>query len=287
LTGTSKRLSGRHPGEHGRRLGWASRAAIAVTAAGTIAAGGAGVASTAMASTGVASTHAASTRAHPAPAGKTAVVAHKRSRPKFGSMLVTAKAGRALYILPTGPCAGECLAVWPRLLMPKGTTTPLGTSCLGTAKVGKTGRLQVTYGGRRVYTFVDDHGHSVTGNGVSGFKVAKAVHCQSTVVKQRARGKFGTILVAAKQPLSGRALYTLPHGTCTGACLTAWPRLALPKGKTLPLGAHCLSTAKFGKNGLQVTYRGHRLYLFQHDSGHSVKGNGVAGFKVAKVAAHC
>jgi predicted lipoprotein with Yx(FWY)xxD motif len=273
LTGTSK-----------RRLGWISRAAIAVTAAGTIAAGGTGVA---MAGTQAASTQVAGSHAHPARAGKTAVVAHKRTRPHFGSMLVTAKAGRALYILPKGTCAAECLAVWPRLLLPKGKTKPLGASCLGTAKVGKTGRLQVTYGGQRVYTFVDDHGHSVTGNGVSGFKAAKAVHCQSTVVKERVRGKLGTILVAAKKPLSGRALYTLPHGTCTGKCLVAWPRLALPRGRSLPLGANCLGTARFGTSGLQVTYRGHRLYLFQHDSGHSVKGNGVAGFKVAKVAAHC
>jgi predicted lipoprotein with Yx(FWY)xxD motif len=268
LTGISK-----------RHLGLLSRAVIAVTAAGTIAASGTGMA--------MAGTQAAGTHAHPARAGKTAVVAHKRTRPHFGSMLVTAKGGRALYILPRGTCTGECLAIWPRLLLPKGKTKPLGTSCLGTAKVGKTGRLQVTYGGKRVYTFADDHGHSVTGNGVGGFKVAKAVHCQSTVVKERARAKLGTILVAAKQPVSGRALYTLPHGTCTGACLVAWPRLALPKGKTLPLGANCLGTAKFCKSGLQVTYRGHRLYLFRRDSGHSVNGNGVAGFKVAKVAAHC
>ena len=151
-----------------RRLGWISRATIAVTAAGTIAAGGAGVA---MAGA------AAGTHAHPARAGKTAVIAHKRTRPHFGSMLVTAKAGRALYILPHGSCTGGCLAVWPRLLLPKGKTKPLGSSCLGTAKVGKTGRLQVTYGGKRVYLFADDHGHSVTGNNVGGFKVAKAVHC--------------------------------------------------------------------------------------------------------------
>jgi hypothetical protein len=226
-----------------RHRGWISRAAIALTAAGTIAAGGTGMA--------MAGTQAAGAHAHPARASKTAVVAHKRTRPHFGSMLVTARAGRALYILPHGTCTGGCLAVWPRLLLPKGKTKPLGTSCLGTAKVGKTGRLQVTY------------------------------------VKERARGNLGTILVAAKKPLSGRALYTLPHGTCTGKCLTTWPRLALPTGRTLPLGANCLGTAKFGRSGLQVTYRGHRLYLYEHDSGHSVNGNGVGGFKVAKVAAHC
>lgn len=127
----------------------------------------------------MAGAQAAGTHAHPARAGKTAVVAHKRTRPHFGSMLVTARTGRALYILPHGTCTGGCLAVWPRLLLPKGKTKPLGSSCLGTAKVGKTGRLQVTYGGKRVYLFADDHGHSVTGNNVGGFKVAKAVHCQS------------------------------------------------------------------------------------------------------------
>jgi len=38
---------------------------------------------------------------------------------------------------------------------------------------------------------------------------------------------------------------------------------------------------------LQVTYHKQRLYTFTGDSGHSVNGNGVAGFKVAKVTAMC
>jgi predicted lipoprotein with Yx(FWY)xxD motif len=117
---------------------------------------------------------------------------------------------------------------------------------------------------------------------------AQSVHAQSVphatkaavVVKERVRGHFGKILVTTK----GRALYVLPHGSCTGGCLSVWPRLVMPKGKTMPKGANCLATAKFGTDHrLQVTYRKMRLYTFVNDSGTSVNGNGVAGFRVARV----
>jgi hypothetical protein len=60
----------------------------------------------------------------------------------------------------------------------------------------------------------------------------------------------------------------------------------MPAGKTMPAGASCLGVAKFGHR-LQVTYRGRRLYTFVSDSGHSVTGNGVEGFVVAKATTHC
>jgi predicted lipoprotein with Yx(FWY)xxD motif len=101
----------------------------------------------------------------------------------------------------------------------------------------------------------------------------------AVVVKERVRGHFGKILVTTH----GMALYYLPHGTCTGECLSIWPRLMMPAGKTVPKGASCLGTARVGKHGLQVTYRKHRLYTFADDTGSSVTGNGVAGFAVAKV----
>jgi|HubBroStandDraft_1064217.scaffolds.fasta_scaffold415041_2 predicted lipoprotein with Yx(FWY)xxD motif len=102
---------------------------------------------------------------------KTAVVVHEANRAHFGKIVVTARAGRALYYLPSGSCTGSCLSVWPRLLMPHGKTKPKGANCLSTKKVGS--KLQVTYRGKRLYTFSGDSGHSVNGNGVSGFKVAK------------------------------------------------------------------------------------------------------------------
>lgn len=101
----------------------------------------------------------------------------------------------------------------------------------------------------------------------------------ATVVKEATRKPFGKILVT----VHGLALYYLPHGSCNASCLSVWPRLTMPKGKTKPKGASCLGTAKFGNHRLQVTYDKHRLYTFVDDSGTSVNGNGVSGFKVAKV----
>ena len=46
----------------------------------------------------------------------------------------------------------------------------------------------------------------------------------------------------------------------------------------------CLGTAKFA-HLRQITYRGHRLYKFEDDSGTAVTGNGLDGFVVAKVSA--
>ena len=51
-------------------------------------------------------------------------------------------------------------------------------------------------------------------------------------------------------------------------------------------GAPCLATATLGHK-LRVTYHKVRLYTFTNDTGHSVTGNGVAGFHVAKVTKAC
>ena len=102
------------------------------------------------------------------------MVVKERTRAHFGKILVTVH-GAALYYLPHGSCTGQCLAVWPRLVMPSGKTVPKGASCLGTAVFGSHHRLQVTYRSKRLYTFTGDSGTSVTGNGVAGFKVAKVL----------------------------------------------------------------------------------------------------------------
>lgn len=118
---------------------------------------------------------------------------------------------------------------------------------------------------------------------VAGASAAQAApdHVRQTqVVKTASRHGFGRILTT----LRGRSLYVLPKGSCTASCLSIWPALLMPKGRghTMPVGASCLGTAKFG-NRFQVTYRGRRLYLFAEDSGTSVNGNNIAGFKVAKL----
>lgn len=101
----------------------------------------------------------------------------------------------------------------------------------------------------------------------------------SAVVKQATRGSFGRILTT----VGGRTLYIHPNGPCTGSCLTIWPPLLMPRGKTIPTGSKGLRTVRLANGRLQVTYRHHRLYRFANDSGTSVNGNGVAGFVVAKV----
>lgn len=108
-------------------------------------------------------------------------------------------------------------------------------------------------------------------------QAAPAVTRKAVVVKVVTRHPFGKMLAATH----GRSLYILPRGSCTGACLGVWPPLFMPKGKTIPLGTHCLGTVMAGHHR-QVTYRGKRLYFFASDTGHSVTGNGVSGFKVAK-----
>lgn len=157
MTNDSIRLAGGRSG-----LGWISRVTLTVLLAGT----------TAAATVGVAAAQPA-----PTPVAHSAKVVGQRHRPHFGKILVTPAAGMALYFKPHGRCTGACLGIWPRLVMPRGKTIPTGARCLGTAHFGRHHRLQVTYHGKRLYTFVDDTGHSVTGSGFQGFKVAKVIGC--------------------------------------------------------------------------------------------------------------
>jgi predicted lipoprotein with Yx(FWY)xxD motif len=99
----------------------------------------------------------------------------------FGTVLVNS-AGMALYTFgpdgtgTTSKCTGTCLAAWPALTVPAGTTPtlPAGVSgTLGTA-MQASGSLQVTYNGKLLYTFLSDSSPGqVTGNGVAMFSVVK------------------------------------------------------------------------------------------------------------------
>jgi predicted lipoprotein with Yx(FWY)xxD motif len=102
--------------------------------------------------------------------GMGATVVQVVSRSPVGNMLATTS-GASLYIHPSGPCTGSCLAVWPPLLMPADKTKPKGAECLST--VAFKGGLQVRYHNQRLYTFADDSGTSLNGNGVAGFVAAK------------------------------------------------------------------------------------------------------------------
>jgi predicted lipoprotein with Yx(FWY)xxD motif len=101
----------------------------------------------------------------------------------------------------------------------------------------------------------------------------------AVVVKVATRGSFGKILTT----VGGHTLYKHPNGQCAGSCLSIWPPLLMPRGKTVPKGIAGLRAVRLANGRSQVTYRHHRLYTFVSDRGTSVNGNGVAGFKVAKV----
>jgi predicted lipoprotein with Yx(FWY)xxD motif len=139
-------------------MSWTARAAVAVLL----------VSGSTAATTGAA---AAQAQMRPAGSGSSATVVQAATRSGFGKILVTVNGGHSLYEHPRGSCGPSCRSIWPPLLMPAGKTTPKGASCLATAKLGQ--KLQVTYHGQRLYTFTGDSGHSVNGNGVDGFVVAK------------------------------------------------------------------------------------------------------------------
>jgi predicted lipoprotein with Yx(FWY)xxD motif len=118
---------------------------------------------------------------------------------------------------------------------------------------------------------------------VLGAQAAAPAGMKGAVVVQVVnRSPIGNMLATT----GGASLYTHPSGPCTGTCLQVWPALLMPAGKTKPKGAECLSTVSV-KGGLQVTYNGKALYTFTGDSGSSVNGNGLAGFKAAKVTKNC
>jgi predicted lipoprotein with Yx(FWY)xxD motif len=87
----------------------------------------------------------------------TVVDLHKTS---LGKVLATSK-GRTLYLYtPDGKnkstCTGSCSAYWPPLLTKGKPVAGVGVkkSLLGTAKRGS--KLQVTYAGHPLYTYVGD-----------------------------------------------------------------------------------------------------------------------------------
>jgi predicted lipoprotein with Yx(FWY)xxD motif len=104
---------------------------------------------------------------------------------------------------------------------------------------------------------------------------------KETVVKVVDRAPYGKMLAT----VGGASLYTTAS-SCTGGCLQVWPPLLMAKGKTMPTGASDLTAMKVTigtSHDLQVAYKGKRRYRFASDSGSSVRGIGVGGFKVASV----
>lgn len=75
-------------------------------------------------------------------------------------------------------CSASCLTAWP-VYQDKGSTTGLPAN-VGTIKRSDNGEVQYTYNGMPLYYFSSDSPGHVTGNGVSGFKIAQPVASSSS-----------------------------------------------------------------------------------------------------------
>jgi predicted lipoprotein with Yx(FWY)xxD motif len=116
--------------------------------------------------TGVAAAAALGIVAAPVLAMSTAGAASKASAKlsavkttKFGKVLAD---GTTVYTLKPSsvPCTATCLKFWPAVTLPAGTTRARAGSGVTGSKLGSvtvTGvGLQVTYGGKKLYKFVED-----------------------------------------------------------------------------------------------------------------------------------
>jgi predicted lipoprotein with Yx(FWY)xxD motif len=96
-----------------------------------------------------------------------------KSRGTFGNILVTASGATLYRYTPDKPnmptCAGSCAMAWPPDLLPAGSTSipPGGLTGLGSVMLPD-GRRQLTYNRTPLYTFADDSGTSVNGQGIGG-----------------------------------------------------------------------------------------------------------------------
>ncbi len=101
------------------------------------------------------------------------------STTSFGKVLATSK-GMTLYLSTSDTknhsnCTGGCAVNWPPLMTKGKPVAGKGVkqSLLGTAKRGS--KLQVTYSGHPLYTFIaDTAAGKTTGEGASGFYIVNA-----------------------------------------------------------------------------------------------------------------
>jgi predicted lipoprotein with Yx(FWY)xxD motif len=134
------------------------------------------------ASTGASSTTAASSSTtSQAPSSNTGVISTASS--SKGEILIDAQ-GKSLYVFDHDAagkiaCTTGCVAVWPPLVVPNGSSAPTGvsgvTATLGTV-MRPEGTTQLTSDGRPLYAFANDSAPGQTnGDGFMGiWHVAKA-----------------------------------------------------------------------------------------------------------------
>ncbi len=109
---------------------------------------------------------------------KSALMVDEVANATLGPILVTTK-GFTLYRYALDEankvmCTGSCAITWPPLLLPAGVTIPTGgkgVTALGTVR-DPNGKLQVTFKGHPLYTYVGDKKPgSIKGGTVADFSV--------------------------------------------------------------------------------------------------------------------
>jgi predicted lipoprotein with Yx(FWY)xxD motif len=114
---------------------------------------------------------------------------------------------------------------------------------------------------------------SSTPAGVSGTAPAALVTTK--------HGKLGTVLAYGPKHLT---VYLFerdsgPHSTCTGPCAAAWPPVTGKPSAGGSAVAADLGTTKRSDGTMQITYKGHPLYLFIKDKDdEDAYGEGVKAF---------
>jgi predicted lipoprotein with Yx(FWY)xxD motif len=120
-----------------------------------------------------ASTVSNSSPQSPQPPAQSVSPVEAKSRGTFGTILVTASGATLYRYTPDKPnmptCTGSCAMAWPPDLLPAGSTSipSGGLTGLGSVMLPDGGR-QLTYNRTPLYTFADDSGTSVNGQGIGG-----------------------------------------------------------------------------------------------------------------------
>ncbi len=123
------------------------------------------------------STTTTATASTGAPGGSGSAVVHVATVGSLGTVLVS-RSGLTLYrYSPDGTgksvCTGTCASQWPPLVLPAGTTHPVGGPGLASVDLGSIvrsdGSRQVTFKGMPLYTYSGDtRSGEATGQGLDG-----------------------------------------------------------------------------------------------------------------------
>jgi predicted lipoprotein with Yx(FWY)xxD motif len=186
------------------------------------------------------------------------------TNPKFGSILVNGQ-GMTLYTLSSEAggkiaCSGGCLAVWPPVLVPAGTTVPTAApGVLGTLGVitRPDGTVQATLNGFPLYTFAHDAAPGDTnGEGIAAFGGTwHVVQNTLTPLAATAVDRLAIHITATGSTVWGTVTvrYTRGHSLVQQSCARSSCVLHVPHGAKVQLGQKATSTSSWPFKDWQIS----------------------------------